>query len=385
MPPAPRPVPPRPRGPAALALAGAVALGACGLGACGAERGAGPAAGPAGGAAFDAARVSAAGGAARQVFAIPVLAAVLAQGPRFVQVSGPATPEILPNVTPTPGATYVRNAAGLYVRDPARTGAPADGVRYVVRALDPATRAPAGPELGWADVSTESAAGERRVTVSDGRATVYASTFTAPLTSLAATTRTELAGTAGTGDGVITFRATTTVETGTPAGARFTPAFTPEFGADAGAVALAGLGLTRITTVTTASTAGASFEARSAAPLRSDDVVRTSVVVGARTLTLEQPATPYRGPFTPPAGAPTFYVPGDTIRVALDGAPFGFLVRPALGARLPLTFTRTDGSPVTAAERDAIAALLQAGGSLPSVSVIGLLVELWRLQIASGA
>ncbi len=88
---------------------------------------------------------------------IPALALRLLQslpaagGPLAVQVIRPA---VL-------GHTYVYDpAAHRYVPDPERAGAPANGVRFILYAVDPGTHEPhAGQETGYADLTDGGAAG----------------------------------------------------------------------------------------------------------------------------------------------------------------------------------------------------------------------------------
>jgi hypothetical protein len=74
--------------------------------------------------------------------------------------SGPARPSIAVIAPGLLGRTFVFDTTlGGYVVDPARTGAPANGIRYVLYAEDTLTRRPdVSVETGWADLTDEGAA-----------------------------------------------------------------------------------------------------------------------------------------------------------------------------------------------------------------------------------
>jgi hypothetical protein len=168
------------------------------LGACGRETGPGDPGAPA--PAFQTARVEAGVGAVNRASASPVLGSFEALG-RFVgqagltpvePATGPATlaqaaariggvvagtgAALVPVMRPSVfGTTYVFDpAARRYVADPGRTGAPANGVRFILYEVagEPAAPVP-GREIGHADLTDERAsdpttAGIRFVVVSGG-------------------------------------------------------------------------------------------------------------------------------------------------------------------------------------------------------------------------
>ena len=84
-------------------------------------------------------------------------------GPRFGRIAGGFTlagqarivaPQLPPAVR---GTTFVIDSASLeYVADPSRAGAPGNGVRFMLYAIDPSTQQPLpGREIGYADLTDE--------------------------------------------------------------------------------------------------------------------------------------------------------------------------------------------------------------------------------------
>ena len=146
-----------------------MAVGLAGLAAC--SGGTGPADAPA----FDAVRVEAGVLAVERVSSTPVVTSFMALGSRLAgtgaaaapgsgllgavrriaAVALPGGPALVPVIRSSAlGATWVYDAeARTYAIDPARTGAPADGVRFLLYETDPATQDPLpGREIGYADL-----------------------------------------------------------------------------------------------------------------------------------------------------------------------------------------------------------------------------------------
>ncbi len=92
-----------------------------------------------------------AAGSGISALALRLLQSLPAGGPLTVQMIRPA---VL-------GHTYVYDpAAHRYVPDPARAGAPANGVRFILYAVDPGSHEPlAGQETGYADLTEQGAVG----------------------------------------------------------------------------------------------------------------------------------------------------------------------------------------------------------------------------------
>lgn len=267
---------------------------------------------------------------------IPHPAATTAATPRAASVVIPDT--LL-------GKTLVLGPQGTFVVDPTRTGAPSDGIRFVVYALGSTT------ELGYAQIVDSSSVTGAHLTIdlvsSGASGRVFHATITGSLTG----TDEALAGYATNGADSVNFRIQ--LVTTTPTGA-------PRETVTALVTSSPGIGVTAADTLVVDG-------------LTAQDVQVMNFEVGGTRLRFTTPAVQDRinGGFTQ----------SDTMSVALNGTPYATIV--ATGPGSP-ALRRVNGSTLPATEQDAILRVLITETAMYGVLLIPLVVGTWLTSVGGG-